>query len=111
MPPPSEHCSKRCGVGEKCRTGRHNNKWPDEATADARTTRESAHYRLADLGDVGRQSVTRDAVDIALAKLSFDLLLVLIRTGAERRLEPIYSATRVDAITTHYSQAELSNLI
>jgi hypothetical protein len=41
----------------------------------------------------------------------FDLLLVLIRTGAERRLEPIYSATRVDAITTHYSQAELSNLI
>ena len=30
---------------------------------------------LADLGDVGRQSVTRDAVDIALAKLAFDLLL------------------------------------
>jgi hypothetical protein len=64
MPPPSEHCSKRCGVGEKCRTGRHNNKWPE-----------------------------------------------LIRSGAERRLEPIYSATRVDAITTHYSPAELSNLI
>jgi TolB-like protein/DNA-binding winged helix-turn-helix (wHTH) protein len=39
-------------------------------------------YRLADLVvDVGRQSVTRDAVDIALPKLSFDLLLVLIRAA------------------------------
>ena len=82
MPPPSEHCSKRCGAREKCRTGRHNNKWPDEATADARTTRESAHYRLADLGDVGRQSVTRDAVDIALAKL---LLRSAACTDSHRR--------------------------
>jgi DNA-binding response OmpR family regulator len=45
-------------------------------------TRELEVYELSDLMiDVARQRITRADAEIALPRLSFDLLLVLIRTA------------------------------
>ena len=51
---------------------------PDFRTSQLEET-QSACYRIDDLViDVGRARVTRDETEVALPKLSFDVLLVLV---------------------------------